>query len=298
MPYHPDDASAGNQLVESLLDVVEPFLPSSLIRPLHQLLTLPWIQLLSSPTSLISLLLSLFAIYTALMSMYNTTRFAFRLTWFIAKWSALIGAIAVGWNGYTNGWSGTTRSLDTMQGMAKTTWDVGKTGAQWWFGNHAGSGSASGSRKKSSPSRVKRNTRRSANGRPRTWATTTDEGGWDDPAEVDLGGEYGARGAKAGAGAGGSGEDAWKTARDTFFSFMGSSGSRGDDTASSSKDKKKRSAQPKVKSRTQPKARSDEIPGGWAMKYAMNQAKKVWDDATGASSTALLSGKDNRRRNR
>ncbi|SCZ88470.1 BZ3500_MvSof-1268-A1-R1_Chr10-2g02969 [Microbotryum saponariae] len=294
MPYYQDDATAGN-VIDSILDVLEPYLPSSLLRPLHQLLTLPWTSLLSSPTSLLSLLLSLFAIYTAFLSMYNTTRFAFRLSWFLAKWSTLIGAIAVGWNAYTNGWSGTTQSLDKMQGFAKTTWGVGKTGAQWWFGqgqsgSTSRSGSGSGSSKRSSASRVGKNKRKSASGRTRTWATTTDEGGWDDPAEVDLGEEYGVprRGADE------RGENAWNTARDTLFAFMGSA----NDAPSASKDKKKRSTKPKAKTRTQASPPSNDIPGGWAMKFAMNQAKKMWDDATGGGSAASSSGKDNRKRNR
>ncbi|KDE06859.1 hypothetical protein MVLG_02895 [Microbotryum lychnidis-dioicae p1A1 Lamole] len=290
MPYYQDDSAAGN-LIDSILDVLETYLPSTLLRPLHQLLTLPWTSLLSSPTSLLSLLLSLFAIYTAFLSMYNTTRFAFRLSWFLTKWSTLIGAIALGWNAYTNGWSGTTQSLDKMQDLAKTTWGVGKTGAQWWFGQGEESRSTSRSRKRfNANSGGKKNKRKSASGRKRTWATTTDEGGWDDPAEVDLGEEYGVprRGADE------RGENAWNTAKDTLFSFMGSA----NEPPSASKDKTKRSTKPKAKTRTQASPPSNDIPGGWVMKLAMNQAKKMWDDATGGGSAASSSGKDNRKRNR
>ncbi|SCZ88575.1 BZ3500_MvSof-1268-A1-R1_Chr10-2g03005 [Microbotryum saponariae] len=48
-----------------------------------------------------------------------------------------------------------------MQALTPTTWEVGKTSAQWWFGRGK-SGFASGSRKRSSAIRARKNKRKSA----------------------------------------------------------------------------------------------------------------------------------------
>ena len=83
--------------------------------------------------------------------------------------------------------------------------------------------------------------RRSASGRSRTWAKATEDGGWDDPAERDLGKE----------------NDPLKFVQDAVLTFLGTGG----ETASKGKGKEK--------------AKEDEP--SWASKFAMNQARQAWD---------------------
>lgn len=154
-------SAASFAMASTLLSLLDPYLPTTLLAPLHQV-----VSSLSSPTSLLPLLLSLLTLYAALSSLYHTTRLALRLAWFFAKWGALLAAVGATFSSWSN-WG------KEEKGLAGTAWSVGKRGVEWW-GDQP----------------VKRRKHRSASGRRRTWATANDDGEWDEPDEGKVAMEY------------------------------------------------------------------------------------------------------------
>ena len=188
---------------EQLFQLIAPYLPNSVASPLHQLLTLPS-NIMSNPTQLITLGASLLALYAAVMSMWSTIRMSFRAAIFTLKWGAIASAIAVAWSGYNNAGTeeGATKGLRTAGNIGKKAFGLGSQGVNWYLGGKG------------------QNQKRSASGRQRTWAKATDDGGWDDPDEVDLG---------AGT------NDVMKTVQDAVLTFLAGGG----DTSSAKKTKTK-----------------------------------------------------------
>lgn len=170
----------------SLLDSVDPYLPSSLTTPLYTVLTTPS-SALSDPSQLLPLALTLFAAYAAFLSFYSTLRTTYRVALFALKWGTAAAVLGAGYSAYSNVGTeqGALSGLRNAQQVAQRVYAVGRTGVDWWMGSQANTG-AKGARS----TRLRRRgagTRKSASGVKRTWATATDDGGWDDPAEVDLG---------------------------------------------------------------------------------------------------------------
>lgn len=113
---------------------------------------------------------------------------------------------------------------------------------------------------------------RSASGKKKTWARPNDDGGWDDPPEVGLGGE-------------GNVDDTLNWVKDRFLTFMSSPGSNNDGP---SKLKKKGGASAKGK-----KAQKDPLGGlgGWAFDQAVKKAVQTFEDATEGSGSSAGKGK-------
>ncbi|GAA6016443.1 hypothetical protein JCM10207_003864 [Rhodosporidiobolus poonsookiae] len=159
-----------------LVDLVSPYLPRSLSDPLYTLATADLANLAQHPLQIFPLLLSLLAAYWAFLSFLSSARFAVRTTVALAKWgvvASLLGAVYMGYNsagtdkGVVGGLTDAARIGSTV---GKGVYSLGRKGAGYYFG---GGSSSSSSRN--------RNSKRSASGRPRTWARPTNDGGWDDP---------------------------------------------------------------------------------------------------------------------
>lgn len=158
-----------------LLDVVSPYLPSTLADPLYTLATVDVASLIQHPTQILPILLSLFAAYWAWLSFLSSARFAFRTSITLIKWGAIASAIGAAYVGYNS--AGTEKGVSggisdyvkTGSTVGKGVYSLGKKGAGYYMGSRGVS-----------------NAKRSASGRPRTWAKPTNEGEWDDPAERDT----------------------------------------------------------------------------------------------------------------
>ncbi|ORY83507.1 hypothetical protein BCR35DRAFT_303357 [Leucosporidium creatinivorum] len=236
-----------NNPLEQVYQLLLPYLPHSIASPLHQLLAVPS-NILENPSQLVPLAISFLALYAAVISFYNTARSALRFGWFLTKWGAILSALAVAWSGWNNAGTeeGATKGLRTAGNIGKQAFGLGAQGINWWMGgdNKRTAGRASRSR--------------SASGRKRTWAKATDDGGWDDPDEVDLG---------AGA------NDVMKSVQDAVLTFLSSPGEAAKDSGKKDKSKAKKSTK---------KAQQEGVDlGSMATDYAMGRAKKVWQDWTG-----------------
>ncbi|KAI5480646.1 hypothetical protein MNV49_007573 [Pseudohyphozyma bogoriensis] len=241
--------------LEHLWQLVAPYLPASIAGPLHQLLTLP-ATIFENPSQLVPILISLLTLYAAIVSLLNSARLAFRMAWFTIKWGAIAAAVGAAVSGY-NGWGagdnngGAWEGLATAGRMGKSALRLGKQGVEWWAssGARAASSSSSGQR---------RSSKKSASGRPRTWAKANDDGGWDDPSEVDD--------ADA--------NDAVKWVQDSVLTFLNRA-----TTPDEKKGKKPPSSRARAKAEKKAKQAEDDgdALSDWAMRYAAGSAKKWWD---------------------
>ncbi|GAA5915098.1 hypothetical protein JCM6882_008479 [Rhodosporidiobolus microsporus] len=229
-----------------LVDLVSPYLPSSLSDPLYTLATFDLAALAQHPTQIFPLLLSLLAFYWAWLSFVSSARFALRTTIALAKWGAVLSVLGAVYMGYNA--AGTDKGVAGGLGDAahiastvgKGVYSLGRKGAGYYFGSGGSS-----------------NKKRSASGRPRTWARPTNDGGWDDP--NDSGRDVEAEEFVG---------NVLKKAQDTVFEFL-----------SPPQEKVKRSAK-KAQRNSGPS-----IPspfggglGGFAWDIAMGKAKEAWDD--------------------
>lgn len=234
--------------LEQIYQLVAPYLPSSIASPLHQLLAFPS-SALSNPTQLISLAVSLLALYAAILSLWSTARSALRLGWFFTKWGAILSGLRVAWSGYQGVGTeqGSTQGLRTLANVGGKAFAIGSQGVQWWMGGNNAANGAKG--------------KRSASGRPRTWARTNDDGGWDDPAEVDDG-------------VAGQGGDVLKSVQDAVLTFLANPGDP--NGGKSGKGSKKKP----TKKQQQQQAGAPDL-GSMATDFALNKAKKAWNEFTG-----------------
>lgn len=233
---------SSNNPLEQVYQLLLPYIPHSIASPLHQLLAAPS-NIFQNPSQLLPLAISFLALYAAVISFYNTARSALRFGWFLTKWGAILSALAVAWSGWTNAGTeeGATKGLRTAGNIGKQAFGLGTQGLNWWMG---GDNSRTAGRT------------RSASGRKRTWATATDDGGWDDPEEVDLG---------AGA------NDVMKSVQDAVLTFLSSPGTKDSGKKGKSKAKK-----------TSKKAQQEGVDlGSMATEFAKGRARKAWSDWTG-----------------
>ncbi|GAA5993916.1 hypothetical protein JCM11641_006956 [Rhodosporidiobolus odoratus] len=155
-----------------LVDLVAPYLPTSLADPLYTVATADLANLAQNPTQIVPLLVSLFAAYWAFLSFLSSARFAFRTSISLLKWGAIASVFGAAYMGYNSAGTqkGVTGGLNDAANLAGTVgkgvYSLGRKGAGYYLGSM---GASKGSSK------------RSASGRPRSWSKPTSEGGWDDP---------------------------------------------------------------------------------------------------------------------
>lgn len=183
---------------------------------------------------------------------------------FGVKWGAIAAIIGVLWSGYNNMHTeeGPLKGVRTAQGYAEQAYGVGRTGLNWWMGNSANRGGRKTSKRKAANGR-------SPSGARRTWATANDDGGWDDPAEVDIG--AGARGGQSGD------DDVMGFVKRAAMTFL-APGQAADD---------QRAPRAKTRANTQKKkakrnaGNADGGLGDMATEYAMGRARRAWNDFMG-----------------
>ncbi|GAA5855999.1 hypothetical protein JCM8547_002934 [Rhodosporidiobolus lusitaniae] len=169
MPFNP---------VLPLIDLVSPYLPSSLADPLYTLATFDFSNLASHPTQIFPLILSLIAAYWAWLSFLSSARFAFRTTVSLLKWGAVASVLGAAYLGYQSAGTekgvvgGLSDAAHTANIVGKGVYSLGRKGAGYYFGQRGASSKS----------------KRSASGRSRSWARPTNDGSssWDDPSDRNL----------------------------------------------------------------------------------------------------------------
>jgi hypothetical protein len=162
---------------------------------------------------------------------------AFRTAWWCIKWGSILTALT-GAIGYNKGWF-KQDDLGSALGIGKTLLGQGAKGASWLSGINLGANN-----------HAQRNTRRSASGRPRTWARANDDGEYDDPAAFDT--ENVA-------------SDVMDKVKESVLTFL-----------ATPEQPKKKAGQKKPNKNTQKKEGNG--PGDWATGFLFNKARRAWDE--------------------
>ncbi|KAM0751419.1 hypothetical protein T439DRAFT_325560 [Meredithblackwellia eburnea MCA 4105] len=234
---------------------VDPYLPSSITVPLSKILALSQ-SYLTDPTQLIPLLISLLTLYAAVMSIWSTTRMVIRTVWFLVRWGAVLVAVGAVYQGFGRdgtGNGGWRESVDTVGKVGRTAWGLGKQGVDWWAQSSSSSPTSRNGRGRGAG---KGKTPKSASGARRTWSQPTQDGGWDDPEEIDLADTTNVV------------QDVLRKLSDGVLTFLAP------DTTSTTTSTSKRGVK---KGKKKQEGEKDDL-GGLAYRYLVGRARRAWDD--------------------
>lgn len=203
---------------------------------------------------ILSAFVSLLALYAALMSIYNTTRYTLRLIWFFTKYgTASIALLSIynyaSPNPIAPGLISTVHGFASKQSVSRA-YRMGKRGVEYWATT---ANSLSSFNKKS-------NSRRSASGLRRTWATASEGGGYDGLDNDSAGDQNGV-------------EDILNFLKENVVTFMSSSDRESSTGKASSKKGKKVTKKAATSKKGKRGAKKDDGMGTLVSNFAWNRLK-------------------------